>query len=213
MVKLIPWIGDYMSTIKDIAKKLNLGVSTVSMAINNNPKIKEETRKLVHETARELGYVKNGLAADLQQGRSNLILLVVEDAARPFFANVIDIVQRQLNKYDFDLLISTTYKNHTSTAKKYISEHRAAGAIVFTMSIDNNYITQYASSDFPVFVLGRHIIGDHTYCLTHFFEELGIKYKPPGYLATDYLNKRGFENIAFVFGALHTLGTVRKLEG
>ena len=56
-----------MASIKDIAKKLNLAVSTVSMALNNNPTISTETKKLVMATAKEMNYVKNGIAVDLQR--------------------------------------------------------------------------------------------------------------------------------------------------
>lgn len=197
-----------MATIKDIAKKLNLGVSTVSMALNDSPRIKASTKEKVLETAKELGYIRNGLAADLQQGRSNLILLVVEDASRPFFSAVIDEVQKRVAYHNFDLLISTTFKGHAKTAEKYISEHRAAGAIVFTMNIDNDFINRYASKDFPIFLIGRPIEGQYTKSMP--YDDV-IDFT--GYKATQYLIDKGYKDIAFVFGALDTLGSIRKLEG
>lgn len=196
-----------MVTIKDIAKKLNLGVSTVSMALNGNSKIKEETRNLVLNTAKELGYVKNGLAVDLQQGHSKLILLVVEDASRPFFSKVIDYIQRRVAYHNFDLLISTTYLKHDNTAKKYISEHRAAGAIVYTMNVDDDFILQYASDDFPIIVMGRKILGDYVKSLPNFDNEVESSCSITGYLL-----ENGFRKIALVLGALNTLGSIRRLE-
>ena len=53
--------GDDMATIKDIARELNLGVSTVSMALNDNSRISQQTKQMVLDKARELGYVKMGL--------------------------------------------------------------------------------------------------------------------------------------------------------
>lgn len=196
-----------MVTIKDIAKKLNLGVSTVSMALNGNSRIKEETRQLVLRTAKELGYVKNGLAVDLQQGHSKLILLVVEDASRPFFSKVIDMVQRRVAYHNFDLLISTTYLKHDNTAKKYISEHRAAGAIIYTMNIDDDFIQQYASEDFPIFVIGRYIEGEYMKSMPCFASDHKNSISP-----THYLVEKGFHKIAFVAGAFNTLGSIRRLE-
>ena len=192
-----------MVTIKDIAKKLNLGVSTVSMALNGNSKIKEETRTLVLNAAKELGYVKNWLAVDLQQGHSQLILLVVEDASRPFFSKVIDFIQRRVAYHNFDLLITTTYLKHDHTAKKYISEHRAAGAIIYTMNIDDDFILQYASPDFPIVVMGREIKGDYVTSLPKFNKTCTI---------TEYFISHGFHKIALVLGALDTLGSIRRLE-
>lgn len=197
-----------MATIKDIAKKMNLGVSTVSMALNDNPKISIDTRNKVLAVARDLGYVKNGFAADLQKGRSNLILLVVDDASRPFFARIINAVQKQVARYNFDLLICTTFENHTITAKKYISEHRAAGAIVYTMNIEDEFLKTYASEDFPVFVLGRYVADENVKSVVK-----PENPEPLGLLATQYLIDKGFRRIAFVKAALNTLGTVRRFEG
>lgn len=199
-----------MATIKDIAKKMNLGVSTVSMALNNNPKISEATRKDVMRVARDLGYVKNGLAADLQRGRSNLILVVVDDASRPYFSRFINIVQKRVTQYGFDLLITTTFTHHPETAKRYISEHRGAGALIFTMNIDDDFIRQYANADFPIYVFGRNVYDcDHVYDRKadsgHYYDN--------GYLSTKYLINQGFKNIAFVRVILNTLGTTRRFEG
>ena len=197
-----------MATIKDIAKKMNLGVSTVSMALSGNERINVETRKKILKVAKEMGYVKNGLAADLQKGgRSNLILVVVEDASRPFFARFLDIVQRRVAEWGYDLLISTTFHNHTSTAKRYISEHRGAGALVFTNKLEDEFLELYANEDFPIYVLGRQVA-----CTEYFLSDI----QPLEYIGdinVKYLAKQGFTKIAFVRTVLNTLGTVRKFEG
>ena len=46
-------------TIKDIAKKCGVGVSTVSRAINNHPDISEETRSMIMEVIKESNFVPN----------------------------------------------------------------------------------------------------------------------------------------------------------
>ena len=59
------------TTIKDIAAKTGLSVTTVSLVLNNKPsKISQETRKLVLETARELCYRPNQLAVGLIKKRT-----------------------------------------------------------------------------------------------------------------------------------------------
>lgn len=42
-------------TIKDLAEKLNISVSTVSRALKDNPEISQQTRKTVQALAKELG--------------------------------------------------------------------------------------------------------------------------------------------------------------
>ena len=46
-------------TIKDIAKKCGVGVSTVSRALNNHPDINPETKKMILKTVEESNFVPN----------------------------------------------------------------------------------------------------------------------------------------------------------
>ncbi|HZX74503.1 MAG TPA: LacI family DNA-binding transcriptional regulator, partial [Cyclobacteriaceae bacterium] len=56
------------STIHDIAKKLNITASTVSRALNDNPRISKATKLLVQKTAQKLNYQPNNIAAALRNG-------------------------------------------------------------------------------------------------------------------------------------------------
>lgn len=64
-------------TIKDIAAKLGLDVSTVSYALSGKGTIKPETREWIRRTAEELGYVPNGHARKVRTGRSNLVGIIM----------------------------------------------------------------------------------------------------------------------------------------
>ena len=50
------------TTIYDISKKLNVSVATVSRALNNHPRISQETKALVMAAAKEMNYKQNNLA-------------------------------------------------------------------------------------------------------------------------------------------------------
>ena len=64
-------------TIKDLAEKLNISVSTVSRALKDNPEISQQTRKTVQALAKELGYKPNPIAVALKTHKSNTIGVVV----------------------------------------------------------------------------------------------------------------------------------------
>ncbi len=195
-----------MATIKDISRELNLGVSTVSMALNNNPLIAKETRERVLQKAKELKYVKNTAAVDLQKGKTNLILLIVNDPARTYFAEVINQMQRAVAKRGYDFLIATTFEGHDETAKRYIREHRADAVIIYTGTIDDDFIIENAADNFPIFVLGHDVIGSHVYSFLSTDERQGKE-------VIDYLTKLGHRRIAFVKGSPYSLGTQRKYRG
>ena len=196
-----------MTSIKDIAKELNLAVSTVYMALNDNDRISKETRRLVQEKAREMKYVKNGAAVDLQKQKTNLILFVLNDASRSFFSYVIKSLQKATAELGYDFLISTTYGGHRNTAERFIKERRSDAVIVWTKTISDELLTEYASADFPIFVLGRKVKTDNPYVRCHLTSEV----KP--LVTCEYLIEKGHRRIGFVTGFAESFGTVLSLQG
>lgn len=100
-------------TIRDVAEKCGLSVSTVSKALNNYTDISEETRKRVLATAREIGYHPNALARALKTNRSlNLGVLFVDEygsgLTHPFFSAVLDSFKRAAENQGYDI----TFINH-----------------------------------------------------------------------------------------------------
>ncbi len=79
-------------TIRDVAKKLNLSITTVSRALDGYDDVAEETRQLIIQTAHEMGYAPNQAARQLRRQRSDVIgyILPAETATlfRSFFCRV-----------------------------------------------------------------------------------------------------------------------------
>ncbi len=76
-------------TIKDIAHHLCLSVSTVSRALANDKNIRQETKERIFAAARELGYARNVIAANLRTGRSHTICVMVDQMISPYAAKVL----------------------------------------------------------------------------------------------------------------------------
>ena len=66
-------------TIKDIARSLCISVSTVSRALTDDKNIRKETREMVIEEAKRLGYKRNPVAMNLKMGRTNTIGVIVPE--------------------------------------------------------------------------------------------------------------------------------------
>ena len=192
------------ASIKDIAKSLGISVSTVSLALNDKPRVSKEMREKVKQKAKELNYVKNGSALDLQRKRTNIILFIVNDASRSFFSAIINQLQTATANFGYDFIICTTYGDHLDTAKRFMQEHRADAAIIYTGTIPDEMIQSCASEDFPIFVLGRHVEGEHIYSLFS-----GTLPESP---ITQYLIDLGHKKIAFVKGSSASLNTSRSLK-
>jgi LacI family transcriptional regulator len=92
------------TTMKDVARRAGVDVSTVSLAINNDPRIRVETRERILFIAQELGYRKNHLARGLRSGKSFTIGAVVGHATA-FWSEVLAGAQCLLADRDYHLLL------------------------------------------------------------------------------------------------------------
>ncbi|PZX61325.1 LacI family transcriptional regulator [Algoriphagus ratkowskyi] len=97
------------ATIHDIAEKLKVTASTVSRALNDNPRISDATKKRVLKAAKDLNYQPNNIAAALRSGRSKLIGVVVPTANRNFFSSVIRGIEEFANSLNYKVVISQSY--------------------------------------------------------------------------------------------------------
>ena len=66
-----------MAGIKDVAKRAQVGVGTVSRMINNSGYVADETREKIEMAMKELNYTPNELARNLYRKRSGIIAAVV----------------------------------------------------------------------------------------------------------------------------------------
>lgn len=98
------------ATIHDIAKKLSITASTVSRALNNNPRISEATKKAVFKVAKDLNYQPNNIAAALRSGKSQLIGIIVPRINRSFFSSVIRGVEEVANTLGYGVIVSQSYE-------------------------------------------------------------------------------------------------------
>lgn len=99
-------------TIREVARRLNLSITTVSRALDGYPDVADETRQLVIRTAREMGYVPNQAARQLRRRRSDTIGYILSaDVPRfsdPFFSEFIAGLGDEASSRGFDLLVSTS---------------------------------------------------------------------------------------------------------
>ncbi|MEM0933068.1 MAG: LacI family DNA-binding transcriptional regulator [Bacteroidota bacterium] len=112
------------TTIHDIAEKLNVTASTVSRALNGNPRISENTRKAVLKTARELNYEPNQIASALRSGRTQLIGMLVPNINRAFFSSIIRGVEEVANSLNYRVIVSQSnevFDNEENAVKAFLN--------------------------------------------------------------------------------------------
>lgn len=90
-------------TIKDIAKKCHVGVSTVSRAMNNHPDINPETKEKILKAIEEANYVPNNSARNLKRNDAKAIAVLVKGIGNTFFSELVGILERECEKKGYSL--------------------------------------------------------------------------------------------------------------
>ena len=92
-------------TIRDVAERSGVSVSTVSRVLNNHPDVSDAVRSRVMEAVRELHYVPNNSARDLVRPQSDAIGLVVRGVGNPFFSGVIRAVEQAVGRAGYTMVL------------------------------------------------------------------------------------------------------------
>lgn len=95
-------------TLQHVADAAQVSKATASLALNNNPRISEATRKRVLAAVESLGYVYNQRAASLRTQRSYTIGLIIKDVSNPFNAELTSGAESKLADHDYSLVLATT---------------------------------------------------------------------------------------------------------
>lgn len=93
-------------TLKEIAKKLNLSISTVSRALNNHPDISEETKKKVNDLATSLNYIPNIFAKGFRSHKSNIIGVIVPNITHYFTTTLIRGIIEEASLQGYRVIVS-----------------------------------------------------------------------------------------------------------
>lgn len=98
------------ATLKDVARKANVAISTVSGILNNRPDswASEATRERVVKAAQELDYTPNRLARGLRLESFDTVLLMIPDLTNPFFATLARKIRHACERRGYEILIEET---------------------------------------------------------------------------------------------------------
>jgi len=154
--------GTRRVTLRDIADKVGITPSAVSMALAGKPRIGDETRKAVLDAAQELGYVPSSAARALRSQHAGTIALIVPTTAthvfgHSYFMLVLEGTSSVANEKDVQLLISTNPDNEHGLAayERVMRSNSADGAILTSAAIDDPTVERLIASGLPVVMIGN----------------------------------------------------------
>lgn len=197
-------------TIHDIAKKLGITASTVSRALNDNPRISLETKELVKKTAVEMNYQPNTMASNLRKGRGNTIGLIVPRINRFFFADTISGIESVTNPAGFNLVICQSNENFKKEVENLntLIENRVDGIIISVSGETRTaeHLERAIKNHIPLLQYDRIVDGlDISKVVNDNFEG--------AYQATTHLIKQGYRKIGHLAGPLQINIYSERYEG
>jgi LacI family transcriptional regulator len=200
----------YKTTIQDIARELNLTSATISRALHNHPRISEQTKRLVLETANRLHYRRNKIASSLRSGKSHTIGVIIPSAQMNFFGSVVHGIQSLANTSGYSILL---YQSEESTELEIKAIEAFLGARVDGIlasiakgTTDFTHFTELKKRGVPL------VFFDRTNESLDISSVVINDYKG-AYNATEHLIKQGYQRIAHVSGQQHVKGFHDRLLG
>ncbi len=112
------------TTIKDIAKALNISPSTVSRALKDHPDISQETKRNVVELADRLNYEPNTIALSLRNSKTNTIGIIIPKIVHHFFSTVISGIEDIAHEQGYNVIIAQSnesYSREVESVKAMVS--------------------------------------------------------------------------------------------
>ncbi len=128
-------------TLKQIARELDVSISTVSKALSNSKEISEDTTQKIQAFAKLYNYKPNNIALSLQNRKTKTIGILIPEIVHHFFSKVIRGIELVANKRGYNVIVGLS--NESFTKEVINMEMLANGSIDgFILSISKETLLQ-----------------------------------------------------------------------
>jgi LacI family transcriptional regulator len=198
------------ATIKEIAKQLNVSVSTVSRALHDHPSIGLRTKMQVRKLAEELNYEPNQAAISFKLGKTSTIGLILPRLSEEFFSIAVNAVEDIAIRNGYTVLIGQSHDDieREKQIVETMRKHRVDGILVSLAIQTDNFDHFEALEKYNIPLV--------------FFDRVPTKFE--GYTVTcslknssaemiDWLQAKDHRRIGFITGVKNMDASKERLEG
>lgn len=185
-------------TLKQIAKELDVSISTVSKSLRDSPEISEDTRLKVQAFAKLYNYKPNNIALSLKNKKTKTIGIIIPEIVHHFFATVISGIEQVANECGYNVIVCLSDE---SFDKEVINMEMLANGSTdgFIMSLsketqqkkDFHHLQEVINQGMPVVLFDR--ISNDILC-----DKVIIDDQLAAYEATNFLISKGLKKIALL---------------
>jgi len=146
-----------MASIKDVAKKANVGIATVSRVINNSGFVSKETREIVFQAIADLGYAPNEVARSFQKKQTNIIGLIIPNITQSFTNELTYNIERELYNLGYHTLLCISNYDGVKELEYLdkLKSQQVAGVIITAPFMTKDDSDQY--QNLPIVSVDRYI--------------------------------------------------------
>ncbi|GGD19845.1 LacI family DNA-binding transcriptional regulator [Flavobacterium orientale] len=206
-------------TLKQIAKELDVSISTVSKSLKDSTEISEDTRLKVQAFAKLYNYKPNNIALSLKNKKTKTIGVIIPEIVHHFFATVISGIEHLANENGYNVMVCLSDE---SFDKEVINMEMLANGSIdgFILSLsketqlkrDFHHITEIINQGMPVVMFDR--VTNDILC-----DKVIIDDNLAAFNAVQTLIERGMKKIALIttvdyvsVGKLRTDGYIKALK-
>jgi len=185
-------------TLKQIAKELDISISTVSKSLKNSTEISEDTRLKVQAFAKLYNYKPNLIALSLKNRKTKTIGVIIPEIIHHFFATVISGIEQVANENGYNVMVCLSDE---SFDKEVINMELLANGSIdgFIISLsketqqkkDFHHIAEAIDQGMPVVMFDR--VTNDILC-----DKVIIDDSYAAFNAVQYLIDKGFKKIALI---------------
>ena len=149
-----------MSTIRDVALRAGVAVSTVSAVINRSAPTSAAVVERVERAIAEIGYAPQRSAQTLRSGRSRFIGLIIPDITNPHFAALARVVENECLRAGYMTFVYNTDEDsdHEMRILRMMRMQQVAGLILISTSPDAHHGKRLmAEVEVPTVLMGSRV--------------------------------------------------------
>ncbi len=191
-----------MSTLRDIAKYLNISTATVSRALNDKPGVSDEVRQQVLRAASEMNYVPNVAAQGLVNASTSTrtVGFVCVDhgmpiSSDPFYLHVMRGAEQELARRGYFLIVSTVNASSLTNAAdlQILKEKRVDGLILAGPYFSQRFILAVCAAGMPLVLVDNAVEKTPVDCVMASDEQAACE-------AVSHLLEHGHQKIVAISG-------------
>jgi len=201
MYVLAPEGSEVPATIRDVAARAGVALSSASRALSGHPDVSPAMRTRVEQAAMSLGYEPDLLAQSLRRGSTRTVGFVLRDISNPLFANIARRCEQELRRAGYSMvLVNSDGGLDVEAANLALLRRRRVDGVIVSLVSETSLSTrrELAALRVPVVLLDREVEGfvAASVLCDHY---TGVR------RAVDEMLVRGHTRIALITGTLDVL--------